>query len=192
MKILLTATLALLCVSGARAVSTFSGDYADASARVVLLDIARAAKMTAVLPSDLEDNISAHFDQTPVEKAVAYVSALANADYRLADNTLTVTKRAVVVRPTPSQMTEQDVERAAAAIDREDAARARAARPAKTRETVRVETYVQVRNPYPVPAPTAYRPFAAFAPSPFVNSGLRITPLPSGVYVSRPFGFGYW
>jgi hypothetical protein len=183
--------LLLLGTSGARAARTFSGDYNDTSIRVVLLDIARSARISAVLPPDLEGNVSAHFESMPIDKAVAYLSRLADADYRLTDDTLTVSKRATVARPAAPQMTEREVERAASAIDAENANRRRASRPPRRTQTVRVETSTYIQNNYRVEQRPAYVPFVPYAAA---WSGPRIVTFPSGVYTARPYGWGasYW
>ncbi|HEY3268541.1 MAG TPA: hypothetical protein VGM37_16600 [Armatimonadota bacterium] len=150
----------------------FTADYKDTPAASVLLEIARNAHKSVVIPSDLEGNVTAHFQRTPSMQAFGYVANLANADYRIMDDTITVVKRSVVIRPRAEQSAapaENAVERAARRIDEEDDGLYPTRAPrrvARQQPSVRVETYVNIQSApaYPQPYPVfggypAYRPY---------------------------------
>lgn len=171
----------------------FRGDYKEASARDVILDIAKAAGMSAVIPSDLEGNVTAHLTGVPVMRALALVVGLTNADYRVMDDTIYIIKRTIVVRPPaasgPPRTAESEVERVAREIDAENAALDRAERArsaARAPRTERVETYIHIEKsaPYP-PYPSYASPYGwpmaggvVYAPLGGVN---RVEWNPSGI-----------
>lgn len=188
----------------------FSGDYKDTPARDIIMDIARSARLNAVLPSNLTAKVSAHFDKMPVREALAYVTSLADADYRIMDRTLTVTARKVIVnaRPAetvakpppverPAESESEDVMAVARRIDREEALVPRPRqRPA---ESVSVQTYINIQTSPLSPSSYAgaslpyWPPLArggfivgqhgGYGGTVWLPSGVAITPLPSPVYV---------
>lgn len=187
----------------------FSGDYKDTLARDIILDIARSARLNAVLPSNLTAKVSAHFDKMPVREALAYVTSLADADYRIMDRTLTVTSRKVIVnaRPAetvvkappagrPAEPKNEDVMAVARRIDREESLVPRSRpRPA---EGVSVQTYINIQTSPLSPSSYAgaslpYWPplarggfagrYGGYGGTVWLPSGVAITPLPSPVYV---------
>jgi len=163
----------------------FSGDYKETSARDVLLDIARAAGMSAVLPSPLDGNITAHIDKMPVMQALDLVTGLAGADYRVMDGTIYVVRRGVTARPPETALAsgrdaESEVERIASRIDAQDAsaaerARARRAAPAAPSAPVYMEMSVNIQTSAPS------LPMPAFPPDCPVFGGVVYAPL-NGVY----------